>query len=241
LIPLVGRVLPGAKILVGPTPELDEAFKTLRERIAVEGDEHEPATCLTADNNPQALASFFDAAAELYDRAPWTIVPDEESLLRITSSKLGIRGAVVCIIGQMKESYGLLLFSSLDDYRRYRRLAGLAMSGSKPSRGFPRHAALSFERTKDVASAQRKEIAAHKWRVAGPAAFPRIMLVEPDMVLRPPARTDYRRMEGVCRAISQLIDTEAELSKVLEGGGSMRRRVTVDVEGAPVSVTISVR
>jgi hypothetical protein len=187
------------------------------------------------------LAAFFGAAAELYEHAPWAVVPDDQSLFRITSSKLGLRGGVACVIGQAEESYGVILFDSLEDYARYRRLAGLAMSGGKPTRGFPRHAALSFERAKDLEPAMREEIGKRRWRVAGPAAFPRIMLIEPDMVLRPPTRDDYRRMEGVCRAISRLIDTEAGLSRAWEGGRSLRRRVTVDVEGTPVSVTISLR
>ncbi|HEU4365101.1 MAG TPA: UPF0149 family protein, partial [Candidatus Krumholzibacteria bacterium] len=241
LVPLMKRALPGVKIAVGPTPELDAALASLRDRTSAPGDEHRTESYLTADTTPDALSAFFDAAAELYEHAPWTVVPDDASLFRITSSKLDLRGGVACVIGQAEESYGVILFDSPGDCEEYRRLARLAMSEDMPSRGLPRHAALSFERAQDLAPALRREIGARKWRVAGPAAFPRIMLVEPDMILRPPTHADYRRMEGVCRAISRLIDTEAGLSRAWEGARSLRRRLTVEVEGMPVSVTISLR
>ncbi|HEX5130984.1 MAG TPA: UPF0149 family protein [Candidatus Krumholzibacteria bacterium] len=240
MVALVARALPGVEIAVGPAPELDEALESLREHAASHR-EREARGYLSADVTPSTMAAFFEAAAELYQRAPWTVVPDDESLFGITSSGLGIRAGVVCVIGQMGENYGVILFNSAEDFARFQRMASLAMAGAEPRRGFPRHAALNYEHAKDMPPAMREEIRAHKWPVAGPAAFPQIMLVEPDMTLRPPARDDYRRMEGVCRAITRLIDTEAGLARAWRVGPRLRRRVTVDVDGTPVSVTISVR
>jgi hypothetical protein len=43
------------------------------------------------------------------------------------------------------------------------------------------------------------------------------MLIEPDLVLAPPTRADLRRLEGVARALVQLIDDIPDLSRRWQG------------------------
>jgi hypothetical protein len=244
LLEALRPLLPGVAIEVGPTPRLDDAMAALREHFQVErkpGDGQAMRTYLTADVTPEAVAGFFEAAAALYERRPWLVFPSDGHLFQVSSTALGMRGWTGCVIGQNRESYGVILFDSIAAYERYVQLAEYAeREGARPSDGCPRQRAINYEARAAMPASLLKEIGKHHWPVAKGDGYPTVMLIEPDLTLAPPTRADLRRLEGVARALVQLIDDIPDLPHCWQGPEVLRKRYRVSVQGEEVSVTIGV-
>nr|WP_323206828.1 DUF6398 domain-containing protein [Synechococcus sp. BA-132 BA5] len=237
-------LLPGVAITVGPTPRLDDAMALLREHVPVQGkpgDDQVMRTYLTADVTPEVVAGFFEAAAALYERTPWHVIPSDGHLFQVSSTALGIRGWTGCVIGQNRESYGVILFDSITAYERYVQLAEYAeQEGGRPSGGLPRQRAINYEARAVMPARLLKEIGTHHWPVAKGDAYPTVMLIEPDLELATPTRADLRRLEGVARALVQWIDDIPDLPRRWQGPEVLRKRYRVSLQGEVVSVTIGV-
>jgi len=246
LLELLLTFLPGVNISLGPTPLLDQAMDSLREHFRVESPPGEClalSTYLTQDVTPEIVASCFEAAKGLYERSPWLLFPSDGHLFKISSTALGIRGWVGCVIGQNQQDYGVILFDSLIAYQHYVQVAADMQEqeqeqAHRPSGGFPRHRAINFEAKSAMPAALLKEIKRHHWPVAKGAGYPTIMLIEPDLVLAPPGSSDWRRLEGVARALVRLIDDIPDLASRWERSAPLSKRYRVDVAGQQVSVSI---
>jgi len=214
-------LLPGVAIEVGPMPRLDDAMAALQEELQVQrqpGDDQAMHTYLTADVTPEAMAGFFDAAAALYERRPWQVIPSDAPLFQVSSTALGIRGWTGCVIGQNRDNDGVILVDSIAAYEHYVHLAKIAeREGTRPGTGFPRQRAINYEAKAAMPASLLKEIASYHWPVAKGDGYPTVMLIEPDLVLAPPTRADLRRLEGVARALVQLIDDIPDLSRRWQG------------------------
>ena len=242
LLEQLPALLPGVTISVGPTPSLDRAMASLREQLQQEpaaGETMALSTYLTQDVTPAAVASFFEAAKALYERTPWLLVPSDGHLVQVSSTALRIRGWVGCVIGQNEENYGVILFDSLMAYKQYVQLAKeIEQQGSRPSRDFPRHRAINFEAKAAMPPGLLKDIKRHHWPVAKGAGYPTVMLIEPDLTLAPPSRSDLRRLEGVARALVRLIDDVPDLAHRWQRSALLRKRYRILVAGEEVSVSI---
>ena len=144
-------------------------------------------TYLTADVTPEAMAGFFEAAAALYERRPWLVIPSDAPLFQASSTALGIRGWTGCVIGQNRESYAVIMFDSIAAYEHYVHLAKIAArEGTRPVADFPRQRAINYEAKAAKPASLVKEIARNNWPVAKGDGYPTVMLIEPDLVLAPP-------------------------------------------------------
>ncbi len=235
-------LLPGVAIEVGPTPRLDDAMAALREDFQVQrqpGDDQAIHTYLTADVTPEAMAGFFEAAAALYERKPWQVIPSDSPLFQVSSTALGIRSWTGCVIGQNRESFAVIMFDSIAAYEHYVHLAKIAeREGTRPVADFPRQRAINYEAKAAMPARLLKEIARYHWPVAKGDGYPTVMLIEPDLVLAPPTLVDLGRLEGVARALVQLIDDIPDLTRRWQGPEVLRKRYRVAVQGEVVSMTI---
>jgi hypothetical protein len=242
LLEQLPALLPGVTISVGPTPSLDRTMASLREQVQqepVSGETLALATYLTQDVTPAAVASFFEAAKALYERTPWLLVPSDGHLLQVSSTALGIRGWVGCVIGQNQENYGVILFDSLAAYKHYVQIAkDIEQEGYRPNRNFPRHRSINFEAKAAMPPGLLNDIKRYHWPVAKGAGYPTVMLIEPDLTLAPPSRADLRRLEGVARALVRLIDDVPDLAHRWQPSALLRKRYRVLVAGEEVSVSI---
>ena len=180
-------------VLVAPVPELDAAFAELARAIAPP-----PlyATYLGGGTIPPAVVGdLFSAAGVLFRTAPWRRVA-EHQLLRVDIPRLGVDGACLCIIGGAGESFGLLLFRSLDAHRAF--AAGPPSSAPRNelrAAGPPREAALlslSFDRKKDLPPEMLEEIKQHRWPVAGGKGYPVVLAVDADAMPLTTTERDVR-------------------------------------------------
>ena len=226
---------PGLDVVCAPTPELDEMFALMREKMGADGAIEQ--SYLSPEIGPDAMASFFKAAAALFRAKPWKLVPDDQSLFSITIEQLGVRDAAMSVIGQMGQSFGLVLFSGLDDFEAYLDAADVIELGEEPE--MPPHFVLNFERGAELAPELRKEIAEHRWEVAGADAYPWLVAVDEDIVARPPTGKEVTMAEAIALALtSDRWPRRRRCSAAWDGGEPVSRTLSVTTHEGELEVTL---
>lgn len=226
---------PGLDVVCAPTPELDEVLVQM-QRMMDEAAATEQSY-LWPDTGPDAIASLFKAAAALFRAKPWDQIPDDQSLISVMIESLGVRDAAMSVIGQMGESLGFILFSSLDDFDAYLDAADALERGELPK--MPPHFTLNFERGANLAPALRKEVAEHGWEVAGANAYPWPVAIDEDLVARPPNANEVTMAEAIARALTRFIAEEHEtLRTAWEGGEPISRTLSVRTYQGEINVTL---
>lgn len=221
------------EVVTAPTPELDEALASLREHMRVGGDA-EPSF-LDGGASPDAVASFFRAAARLYRAKPWKVVPADQNVIGVTIPALGIEGGVISIIGQMGQSFGLVYFSSHDDFDAYVDAADAVEQGEDCR--VPSHLAINFERAADLPRALRREATKHGWEVAEPSAYPCIAAIDEDLVGVPPTASHVAITEALSLAVAEIVEKDRRaLVAALAGGAPLRRVLQVKAHDGVIEV-----
>jgi hypothetical protein len=202
----------GIPIFVAPTPELDEAFVSLSEHM--EGSEPEPSYLGDGDIPPDVVLELFIAAGLLFRAAPWELMVDQQ-IVRVDIPSLNVDGAVVSIIGAAGESFGLLLFSSLQTFLSFCMMSALesdelpnSNSGADESVVFR---SLSFDRKKDLHPRLAREIKQHRWPVAGPKAYPVLLCLDSGKVLFETTERDVRILTASTRAFLTFFEKHRDL------------------------------
>ena len=173
---------PDLEVVVAATPELQPVERTLFESIEAN---QEPFDYLQADTLDAALMGrFFDAAGDLWRAAPWRVLHDDQ-VLRIDSVALGIDGWCASVVGAAGESFGVLLFKDLAAYDRFGQVGDeIDRAGSDPATPLDigdRFIAVNFDHGDELDKRTRRQVAQRGWRVAGPAAYPRLQITERDL------------------------------------------------------------
>jgi len=224
------------EIVCSPTPEIDAVFATMRERIG-EGTAPEQSY-LAADIGPESVDAVFRAAAALYRAKPWKLVPSDQDLA-VSIESLGVRDAALSIIGQMGQSLGFVLFSSLEDFELYLDAAVAFERGHEPR--MPPHFALNYERGAELSTALRKEISVHGWEVAGPGAYPWLVAIDEDLVARPASARELVISEAIALALPKLLaEKKKTLLAALDGGPAVERTLLVHTHAGDLEVTLRI-
>lgn len=171
---------PGLEIVVAPTPELDAVVESMKQ--APHEDAPDESYLEDGRVSSETVAAMFRAAEVVYRMAPWKTL-DEEALVRVDIPRLGVRGACLSVIGGGGESFGLILFPSLDGFQAFASTA--PKRGAGPVDFGTTLLALTFERGADLPGAMRREISEHGWSVAGARAYPVVVHRDRDGVSRP--------------------------------------------------------
>ncbi len=225
---------PGLSVVCAPTPELDAMLALLREKMTEYGATEQ--SYLSTEITPEAMGSFFKAAAALFRSKPWKLVPDDQCLFSVTIEQLGVRDAAMSIIGQMGQSFGLILFSSLDDFEAYLEAADGVEPREAPE--MPPHFVLNFEQGAELAPELRKEIAEHRWEVAGPDAYPWLVAVDEQLVARPPTGKEVVMAEAIALALTDMRAEKKALRKAWDGGEPLSCTLTATTHEGQIDVTL---
>ena len=245
LQPVVERLLPGVPVRVGRSAVLETVFEVLPDLLngsepqGIQGLE----TYLSGDVTPEAVASFFAACKELYERRPWTLFPDDRSWFSVSSQALGMRRWCGCVIGQDGESYGVLLFESQREQERYFLAAGLSGDlTALPPGLLPHQRAISFEALDDLSPMLAAEIQRHQWPVAAGESYPVPIHLDPEFLYVPNTKQELARLEAMARALTRLIDRTDGLQDAWSSTAptSLRKQFKLPIQNeAAVSVTIT--
>jgi len=223
---------PGLDVVCAPTPELDEMLALMREKMAEDGATEQ--SYLSPEIEPEAMAAFFTAAAALFRAKPWKLVPDDQCLFSVTIEQLGVRDAAMSVIGQIGQSFGLILFSGLDDFEAYLDAANVIELGEQPE--VPPHFALNFERGSELAPELRKEISEHHWEVAGASAYPWLVAVDEQLVARPPTDKEVTIAEAIALALTNVMAEKQALHEAWDGGEHVARTLSVTTHSGEIEV-----
>jgi hypothetical protein len=225
---------PSLETVCAPTPELDLVVDSLHEYF----DEHvgpEPSY-LAPDITPETIAAFFGVTAALYRAAPWAVIRSDQHLVSLTIEELGVRDAVVSVIGQMGQSMGVLVFATLDDFDAFLAGAEDGEAGIMPT--LAPHVALSFEPRSVLPPALAKEVKKHRWGVAGPKAYPWLAAIDADLVTRPPTAREVTLFHALSVALARMVGDKAALRHAFEGGPPVTQALTVATPTGEVHVTL---
>jgi hypothetical protein len=182
------------------------------------------------------MGSFFDAAAELYRAAPWSAIASDQHLLSVSIESLGLKHAVLSVVGQLGKSAGLVLFGNHAAYQRY-LAAGAALARGEVA-DMPAHFTLCFERGSELPTAIRKQIISHSWQVSGAAAYPWMRVMDEDLVARMPTAAELTIAELIARALPKLIEqSKASLAAAWGGGRPVMRKLDVSSAAGQHEVT----
>ena len=198
----VGSRIP---IRVAPTPELDALLESMVESLSEQpGSEGQSASYLDNGRIPvETIAEFFAAAKLLYESSPWTVMNDDQ-VVRLDIPKYEVGGACLAIIGNLRESFGAVVFPSFADYVAF---VGSADPSSLPKGVRPDFGtswlALSFERGADLPALMRREAAVHAWPVAAPDAYPCVARFDSDGTPYPTRPQDLQIAAAVAAAFSR--------------------------------------
>jgi hypothetical protein len=184
---------------VGPLPELEMIKEDLSQHLG--GGEPEPSYLQGGRIAPESMARLFRAAARLYKAAPWKVMSDSESpALEIPS--LGVSGAAYSVMGRGGQSFGFMLFSSGKDALSFRDFAERHEGGPTEEKPGVSFLTLDLVPGAELSPKRRKEIASHRWEVAGPKAYPELRALDPDLVLKPHGEEEVALLTAAAEALA---------------------------------------
>jgi hypothetical protein len=227
----------GVDIVCAPTPELDRAIDSLLDHVV--GDDEEPdLNYLGGDVPAEGVAGMFRAAARLHRMRPWKVISSDNHLIGVTSEPLGLRDAVISVIGQAGKIHGFALFASLDDFDQFGDASDAIKRGEPPI--FPYHLALTYARRAEVGPGLLGEITSHGWEVASAAAYPVITVMDRDNVPRDPTQDEMLRIEAVAASLAETIrEYRSELGGAFDGGSKLVLHKQGATSGGAVELELS--
>lgn len=226
----------GIEVVCAPTPEMDAVFAALCEHLNDTAQTEQ--SYLSPHVDRAAIAAFFRATAALFRAKPWKTVPSDASLLSVSIEKHGVADAVLSVIGQMGQSFGLILFSGIDDFEAYLEAADAIERGEVPT--MPPHLTLNFERGAELSAPLRNEVAEHHWEVAGADAYPWLVAMDEELVTRPPTAEEVTIAEAIALALPMVLDQEEALLAAWNGGDPFERTLLVATHAGDVGVSLRV-
>lgn len=224
---------PAMNVVCEATPEIDAMFSKMRDSLLAEP---ERPTYLTPGLDADAMAAFFRAAARLYRAKPWKVVPNDQCLFSIRIDALGVRDAVLSVVGQLGESLGFLLFSSGADFADFLAAAEAIQRGEDLD--LPTHLTLNFDRGAELDDTLRKEIATHGWEVAEAKAYPWVVAIEENVLGRPPTPTELATVEAIALALPEVLREKEAFRAAWEGGERVERTLVVAAHAGDLEVTV---
>lgn len=204
------RAAGGIPIIVAPVPEVDEAFAELAEAMEKEST---PSYLGDGDISEAVVKELFSAAALLFRAAPWRHL-EEYQVLRVDIPRFDIENACLSVIGAGRESAGILLFRSIDDFLAFGSVA--VNTNRTGAGGVIVMRSLSFDPKKAMPPSMIREIKEHRWPIAGAKAYPAVICVDAEMSPVEPEEHDYRIMTACAQAFlaffarnRRIFDTDA--------------------------------
>lgn len=208
---------------VDAIPLMDALFADMAGHLKGDGP---PGLLEIPGMSADRVASFFEAAAAFYRRAPWRSIGYEQAI-RVDCPKFDGGPRFAVILGGSGINLGLALY---DDLKVLKRLWSRGGDDEKNARETVA-LSLSFDEEIDTAPADVLASREQGWEVAGPGAFPTVFRKERGMTIRPPLPRELELLDGCLRALPGFVADRPQDDK---------SPLVVDVETAsgPLSITL---
>ena len=183
-----------------PLDELDQwdfVFESLADYL---NKDKPPGLLEMPGVTPEQVASFYQAAAEFYRKAPWRSM-SYESAIRIACDQFESGPWYAVVMGQSGLALGIALY---DDLKMLRKVWAGQMSDEENARETVALTVLFGDQT-EVSATDLEAGRKAGWEVAGSEAYPSIFRKERGMTMRPPLAWELELMEGCLRAIPQFV------------------------------------
>jgi hypothetical protein len=113
-----------------------------------------------------------------------------------------VKEACLSVIGSNDESFGILLFRSVEDYLAFGKRP--AQGGARKDRVAMR--SMSFGSRNEIPPPMLREMKKHCWAVAGAKAYPTLFCIDRNMDPVPVSERDYRIMSACAFAFVMFIE-----------------------------------
>ena len=230
---------PTLEIVCAPTPKLDECLAAMFQQMT--DDWRAETSYLSSERSPEAVASFFEAAAALFRAEPWKRLSSTQRSFLVTAEPFTVRGAVVSVLGTADDSLAVLLFANINDFRAYLDEFD-AFEQGEDADATP-HIELSYVPDASLAAHQRSEIETHQWEVASPKGTPRPLVFEVTEDGEPTARGLNRAettfVEAILRALTAYLGDERVLAAVSHHGELPARAHVAQTNDGPLEIVLS--
>jgi hypothetical protein len=178
--------------------EIDEVYEELSSHLQMPG-QGPPGLLEMPGMTPEAVGSFFDAAALYYEQAPWKKVGERP--VRVECDRFTGGPWFAVLMGQGGMTSGLALYDSLQNLHRIQR----GELSDEESARLTSALAVVFGDRDDLPAGDLEAAAEHGWRVAGPRAYPSVYRMEPGLRMRSPLAWELELLESCLRAVPQFV------------------------------------
>jgi len=182
--------------IVETLDQIDEVFEELGSHVS---EQREPGLLDMPGVTPEAVGSFFDAAALFFEQAPWNKTGERPIQVECSQFKSGPWYGIV--MGQGGMTQGLVLYDSLETLQRIQQGNLSAEESARLSAGLT----VVFGEKDDLVAADGEAAEKHGWRVAAPNAYPSVYRMEPGLSMRLPLAWELRLLEGCLRGIPEFV------------------------------------
>jgi tetratricopeptide (TPR) repeat protein len=183
-------------IHVVATDELDHLDAVFRDMARHIGGNAPPALLDMPGIKPEQVASFYQAAAGFYRRAPWRKLASEVAI-KVECDRFESGPWYAVVMGQSGLTFGLALY---DDLKMLKKLWTGAISDEQSARETTA-LTLTFDDETGTPAAELDAARRFGWELAAPEAYPWIFRKERGHSVRPPLAWELELMEGSLRAV----------------------------------------
>jgi hypothetical protein len=191
-------------VIVRPTPEVDHVFESFLEHAA--RTDSGPESYLAPGIDTATIEKLFAASARLYQAQPWAHIPGD-ACIGVDCEALEIKNGLLAVVGQMGQSFGFAIFPDQEAF------AALQLLGESGRGKAPPQIMFNYDKRDELPRALTDEVRTHRWKLAGPAAYPSVMRLDGKGGARPLTAPELAGISAVASALATLVERTPELHK----------------------------
>lgn len=166
---LVSGISASLPVTVAPTPEIERFIEFMGETMP--GASPQLAAFRTVlRERRESVLRLLPAMAQLFRAAPWSRLWDSE-IVQLDIPELDVSRACVSVMGRAKQSWGLVLFGSADEYHALRDVSEARDDGPPVDLG-AEALSLSYSAASELPSLIRREIVDLGWDLKALDVYP---------------------------------------------------------------------
>ncbi|MEP6866058.1 MAG: hypothetical protein ABJE66_35895 [Deltaproteobacteria bacterium] len=196
------------EVVVADTPEIAHVFDSFLEHTARTGGG--PESYLGPGVDAPTIETLFESAARLYQAQPWAKIPPD-ACVQVDCPALQIERGLLVVVGQMGQSFGFAIFP---DQEAFAALQALGATGVGVA---PAQIMFNFDSRDELPRALIDEVRSHRWKLAGPAAYPSVMRLDGQGGARPLTAPELAAVAAVANALATLVSRAPQLHHAWRG------------------------